>query len=94
MGSTKAPAFPSQLESTMTIKQASPQTEEEVSQASDIEQKTGHGGNLRDSRSGDPLPKPVIGSSGHIPGSEVVLPSGVDDQSASPGADADRDAAR
>lgn len=78
----------------MTTRQSSTQTEENVSQASDIEQKTGHGGNLRDGHSGDPLPKPVVGSSGQIPGGEVVLPSGVDDESASPGADADRDIGR
>lgn len=78
----------------MTIKQASTPVREEVAQASDIEQVTGHGGNLRDGRAGDPLPKPAIGSSGHIPGGEVVLPSGVADQSASPGADADREAAQ
>lgn len=76
----------------MTIKQASTPIQEDVAQASDIEQQTGHGGNLRDGRTGDPLPKPVIGSSGHIPGSDVVLPSDVADQSASPGADADREA--
>lgn len=78
----------------MAIKPTSAQTENDASQASDIEQSTGHGGNLRDGSSGDPMPKPVVGSSGHLPGSETVIPPGAEDRSASPGADADREAAQ
>lgn len=78
----------------MAMKPASVQTEKDASQASDIEQRTGHGGNLRDGPAGDPMPKPVVGSSGHVPGSETVIPPGVEDRSASPGADADREAAQ
>jgi hypothetical protein len=69
---------------------------EEAAKASDIEQRSGHGGNLRDGGAGaeEPMPRPVVGSSAHIPRREEVAPLAADDRTASPGADADRNAAR
>lgn len=76
----------------MSIQQPPPSEADEAAQASDIEQRSGHGGNLRDAGPGAeaPMRKPVVGSSAHIPRREEVIPEGADDQSASPGADADR----
>lgn len=70
---------------------------QDEAQASDVEQQTGHGDNLRDSGPGAERPTPdlskAIGSSGHTPGrEELLLPEG--DMTGSPGADADRGAAQ
>lgn len=71
--------------------------EAEVAKASDIEQKIGHGGNMRDAGAGADMPpttaSDVIGSSGHIPRLEEINPAALDEHSGSSGADADRKAA-
>lgn len=76
----------------MSVQQPAASEADEVAKASDIEQRSGHGGNLRDAGPGAeaPMPKLVVGSSAHIPRREEVAPADADVQSASPGADADR----
>lgn len=76
----------------MPTKQLPASDAEEAAKASDIEQMSDHGGNLRDAGAGSeaPMRAPVVGSSAHIPGVEEVLGSDADQQTASPGADADR----
>lgn len=75
----------------------SQEQERDAAQASDVEQQTGHGGNLRDGGPGAERPSAglskAIGSSGHIPGREELLPP-EGDTTGSPGADADRGAAQ
>ena len=65
-----------------------------AAEASDIEQKLGHGGNMRDSGPGAELPPneadDPLGSSGHIKRLEEVAPDALKEHSGSPGADADR----
>ena len=71
--------------------------EKDAAKASDVEQRTSHGGNSRDSGAGAEGQPPglsnAVGSSGRIPGREEALPPEADDATGSPGADADRGAA-
>lgn len=80
----------------MSEQQTSTSKADEAAKASDIEQRSGHGGNLRDAGPGAeaPLPRPVVGNSAHIPQREEVVSAAGDDQTASPGADADRAASQ
>lgn len=65
-----------------------------AAEASDIEQKLGHGGNMRDAGPGAELPPnqadDPLGSSGHIKRLEEVAPDAGKEHPGSPGADADR----
>ena len=76
----------------MSTQQSPASGADEAAKASDIEQLSGHGGNLRDAGPGAeaPMRRPGVGSSAHIPGREEVIGSSAADQTASPGADADR----
>lgn len=69
-------------------------TEAEAGEASDIEQRVGHGGNMRDGGAGIDMPparpSDPIGGSGHIPRLDEIRPSSTHEISGSPGADADR----
>lgn len=71
--------------------------EKKWAEASDIEQKLGHGGNMRDAGEGaEAAPATAsdpVGSSGHVPRLEEINPEALNHHSASSGADADRLAA-
>lgn len=66
----------------------------ETAAASDIEQRLGHGGNLRDGGQGAEAPRPratdPVGGSGHVPQLEEINPGALDESTGSAGADADR----
>lgn len=69
----------------------------EAGEASDIEHRLGHGGNMRDAGPGAEEPKPkasdVLGGSGHVPQLEEIKPEASQTHTGSAGADADRLAA-
>lgn len=80
----------------MSKEHVTPDNPDEVAKASDVEQETGHGGNLRDDGTTPAPTMPgftgAVGNSAHVPRRGEIFPPSADEQTESPGADAERGA--